>query len=88
MANPIFNQFKNNNLNNFQSQFFGNGNQNNLFSMMGKFNEFKSQFQGDPQQKVEELLNSGKMTREQYEMFSNMAKKFQGMFGMGRGKDQ
>jgi len=70
MANPIFNADQNNRLNGFQSQFFGNGNQANLAQM---FNQFASQFKGNPQEQVQALLDSGKMTKEQYEFFSNMA---------------
>lgn len=75
MPNPIFNNQQNNRLNQFQSQFFGNGNQNNIFQM---FNQFRSQFQGNPQEKVQELLNSGQMTQEQYDFFCNMAKQMMG----------
>lgn len=51
MANPLF-------------QALG-GNQNTANSIVQQIMEFKNQFQGDPQQKVQELLNSGKMTQEQ-----------------------
>lgn len=74
MSNPIFKNQQNNRLNQFQSQFFGNGNQNNMVQMLYKFG---SQFQGNPQETVQELINSGEMTQEQYEFFSNMANKFQ-----------
>lgn len=66
MANPIFNMFNN-------TMPFGN-NQNHILS---QFNSFKSQFQGDPQQKVQELLNSGQMTQEQFNQLSQMAQQFQ-----------
>ena len=51
MANPLF-------------QALG-GNQNATNPIVQQIMEFKNQFQGDPQQKVQELLNSGKMTQEQ-----------------------
>ena len=51
MANPLF-------------QALG-GNQNVANSIIQQIIGFKNQFQGDPQQKVQELLNSGKMTQEQ-----------------------
>lgn len=51
MANPLF-------------QALG-GNQNTENTIVQQIIGFKNQFQGDPQQKVQELLNSGKMTQEQ-----------------------
>lgn len=51
MANPLF-------------QALG-VNQNAANSIVQQIMGFKNQFQGDPQQKVQELLNSGKMTQEQ-----------------------
>lgn len=51
MANPLF-------------QALG-GNQNAENQIVQQIMVFKNQFQGDPQQKVQELLNSGKMTQEQ-----------------------
>lgn len=48
---------------------------------MNQFQQFKSQFQGDPKEQVQQLLNSGKMTQEQFNQLSSMAQQFQGMFG-------
>ena len=71
MGNPLFNMF-------------GPGPQNggplgNLMGLMSQFNNFKAAFQGDPQKKVQELLNSGQMTQAQFEQLSQLAKQFQGM---------
>lgn len=49
-------------------------NQNNIIA---QFQQFKNSFQGDPKQKVQELLNSGKMTQEQFNQLSTMATQFQ-----------
>lgn len=84
MANPIFNAFANNSLSNFQNKFFGGGNQNGFADMLGRFNQFKAQFQGDPKQQVEQLVQSGQMSKEQFEFFSDMAKRFQGMTNVRR----
>lgn len=74
MGNPFFNRFNRN-----QSSMPGPfGNAQNL---MNQFQQFKSQFQGDPKAQVQELLNSGKMTQEQFNQLSSMAQQFQGMFG-------
>ena len=72
MGNPLFNNFGPS----------GQAPQNpisNIFGFMKQFNQFRSQFQGDPKQKVQELLSSGQMTQEQFAQFSEMAKQFQSM---------
>lgn len=51
----------------------------NIQMMMQSFNHFASNFKGDPKQKVQELLNSGRMTQDQYNQLQNMAKQFQSM---------
>ena len=75
MGNPFYNRFKN------------NGNQNNLPGPLGnmqnfmqRFQQFKNQFQGDPRQQVQDLLDSGQMTQEQFNQLSNMAKMYQNLF--------
>lgn len=73
MGNPFFNRFGNSG-----SQMpgpFGN-----IANLMSQFQQFKSQFQGDPKAQVQELLNSGKMTQDQFNQLSNMASQFQNMF--------
>lgn len=47
--------------------------------MMQSFNKFASSFNGDPKEKVQELLNSGRMTQEQFNQLQQMAKQFQNM---------
>lgn len=51
----------------------------NFGMMMQSFQQFASAFKGDPKQKVQELLNSGKMSQEQYNQLQQMAKQFQSM---------
>ena len=54
--------------------------QNNLFGMIQQFNQFKSSLSGkDPKAMVEELLQSGKMSRQQFEQLSQMANQLQGL---------
>ena len=72
MANPFFNRFGNNQAPN--SGPFGN-----VTNLMSRFNEFKASFQGNPQEQVQQLLNSGKMSQEQFNQLSNLAKQFQSM---------
>ena len=47
-----------------------------MMNMMQQFNAFRQNFQGDPKQKVQELLNSGQMTQEQFNQLSQMAQQF------------
>lgn len=60
----------------------------NQFSGMGKFMEdfknFKNEFQGDPQQKVQELLNSGQMSQQQFNSLAQQANQIMAMFGAHR----
>ena len=71
MANPFFDKFSNR-----QPQQGPFGNVSNLLQ---NFQNFKAQFQGNPQEQVQQLLNSGRMTQEQFNQLSNMAKQFQAM---------
>lgn len=48
------------------------GQQNDV---MKRFAEFQKQFKGDPQQIVQQLLNSGKVTQEQVNRAAEMANK-------------
>lgn len=66
--NPLYNMFGN------QPQ--ANNPFGNAMNVINQFNQFRSTFQGDPQQKVQELLNSGQMSQEQFNQLSNMAQAF------------
>lgn len=62
---------------------------NNLFNMMGnpmqmimqRFNQFRQTFQGDPQQQVQQMLNSGRISQEQYNQAVQTANQIMRMFG-------
>lgn len=45
----------------------------NMQQMAQAFNQFKNTFQGDPQQKVQELLQSGRINQAQLNQFQQMA---------------
>lgn len=47
------------------------------FNLIQEFNKFRSSFNGDPQQQVQNLLNSGQMTQEQFAQLSAMARNFE-----------
>lgn len=64
MANPLFGQF--------------GGNQNNLMSQfMGEFKRLQ-QTVANPRKVVEDLLQSGKMTQQQFNQLSQMANQMTG----------
>lgn len=64
MANPLF---PSNNI-------FGNMNE-----VLQRFNMFKNQFQGNPEEQVRNLLQTGQMTQEQFQQLSEVAKQFQNL---------
>lgn len=76
MSNPLFQMFGGQNQHSQQNTSFGNPMQ-----MMQEFNRFRSTFQGNPQQKVQELLDSGKMSQEQFNQLSSMAQIFRQFLG-------
>lgn len=48
-------------------------------NLVSNFKQFKQNFIGDPRQQVQELLNSGRMTQEQFDYLQNMAKSLTGV---------
>lgn len=64
--NPLYNEMGNNNVpNNF----------------MSRFQQFRQNFKGNPQEQVQQMLNSGKVSQAQYNRAVQMAQQFQRMFG-------
>lgn len=74
MSNPLFGRFGN-------QQPNSNNPVGNMANMLRQFNDFRSNFKGDPEQQVRNLLNSGQMSQEQFNQLSELAKQFQKMFG-------
>lgn len=66
MANNLFNALGNNNLGNMQG-------------LLAQFQQFRNTFRGNPQQQVQQLLNSGKVSQEQYNRAVQMAQALQQM---------
>lgn len=58
--NPLYN-ILNGQSNVFQGTPFGN-----MMNFMNRFNQFRQTFQGDPQQQIQNLLSSGKISQDQY----------------------
>lgn len=74
MMNPLFN-ILGGNQNAFSGTPFGNA-----MNMIQSFNQFRQQFSGDPKQQVQQLLNSGRMSQDQFNQLQQMATQFQNMF--------
>lgn len=54
--------------------------QNN--SLLQRFQQFRQGFQGDPQQMIQQMMNSGRINQNQYNQAVQMAQQFQKMFGI------
>lgn len=64
--NPLFNEMGNNNVpNNF----------------MSNFQQFRQNFKGNPQEQVQQLLNSGRVSQAQYDRAVQMAQQLQRIIG-------
>ena len=53
----------------------------NFQQLMQQFNQFRQTFKGDPQQQVQQLMNSGKVSQQAYNQAYQMAQQFQKMMG-------
>lgn len=53
--------------------------QNNI---MQRFMQFRRQFQGNPREQVQQLLNSGRVTQQQYDAAVQMANQLKNMLNM------
>ena len=62
MNNPIFNTM-------MQNTPMGN--------LISQYKQFRQTFNGDPQQKIQEMLNNGQITQAQVDRARNMATQFQ-----------
>lgn len=69
MANPLFN-------------LFGNSQYGNLNGLIQQFQQFKNNFKGDPREQVQQMLNSGRITQDDYNKAVQMANAFQRMLRM------
>ena len=48
-------------------------------NMMSQFQSFRQNFNGDPKAQVQQLLDSGQMSQQQFNQLSQMATQFQQM---------
>ena len=51
----------------------------NIQQLMQQFNQFKQTFQGNPQQQIQQLMNSGRVSQEKYNWAYQQAQQFQKM---------
>ena len=51
--------------------------------MLMQFMQFRNSFRGDPQQMVQQMLNSGQISQQQYQNAVQMANQFSQMFTPG-----
>lgn len=68
MSNPLFNALGGGKMSGAMGQFQ---------QMMQQFQQFRQNFQGDPKQEVQNLLQSGKMSQQQLNQLQAMAQQFQ-----------
>ena len=68
MSNPLFNALGGGKMPGAMGQFQ---------QMMQQFQQFRANFQGDPKQEVEKLLQSGQMSQSQLNQLQAMAQQFQ-----------
>ena len=69
MSNPLY-------------SLFGGPNQipdSNLGNLLKQFQRFRQTFNGDPRQQVQQLLNSGRVSQEQYNQAVRLAEMLQRM---------
>ena len=52
---------------------------NNPMQMMAQFNQFRQSFKGDPKAEVERLMQSGRMSQQQFNQLQAQATQFQQM---------
>lgn len=58
------------------------GPQNPYQNMMKQFEEFRKNFTGNPQEKIQQMLNSGQISQQQYNMAVQKANMIKSFFGM------
>ena len=68
MSNPLYNSM--------------NQNQPTANNLIQRFNQFRQNFHGDPRQQVQQLLNSGRVTQQQYNEATQKARMLQNLLGI------
>lgn len=68
MSNPLY-------------QMMGSAMPQGMGNILQRFQQFKQSFSGDPRQQVQQLLNSGKVSQDDYNRAVQMANQLQRMIG-------
>lgn len=55
--------------------------QNNIMQTLQQFQQFKNNFKGNPQEQVQQMLQSGRISQQQYEQAVQMANQLKQLFG-------
>lgn len=58
------------------------GPQNPYQNIMKQFEDFKKNFTGNPQEKIQQMLNSGQISQQQYNEAVQKANMLKSIFGM------
>ena len=54
---------------------------NNPNDLIQQFVKFRNNFKGDPREQIQQMLNSGRISQQQYDQAVRMAQQFQKMLG-------
>lgn len=65
MNNPLYNQYQQ---------------QNPMNGFIQKFNQFRQSFSGNPQEQIQKLMNSGRISQQDYNNAYQMAQQMMHMF--------
>lgn len=57
------------------------GRMGNMQAMIQQFQQFRQGYRGDARQQVQQMLNSGQITQDQYNRAAQIANQLQGMLG-------
>lgn len=55
------------------NSIYNGPNQTNFSNFLSQFNQFRQTFSGNPQQQVQQLIQSGRMSQQQFEALANQA---------------
>lgn len=55
---------------------------NNQGDLVSRFNQFRQSFKGDPQMQIQQMLNSGRITQDQYNRAVQQAQQLGKLLGM------
>lgn len=55
------------------------GRMGNMQNLVQQFQQFRNSFRGDPKQQIQQMLNSGRVSQEQYNNAMRMAQQMQNL---------